>query len=254
MSPLLTDPWFYAAALPAVTLTGLSKGGFQGASLLSLPLLALVMNPIQAAAVMLPVLLFQDIFSVSAFRRSIDWTMLKLMAPGVLAGTVVGWATASYVTADHIRLLVGLIALTFTIMAVARRPLTGVPRPHNAIAAAFWGLVSAFTSFLVHAGGAPYSVYALPRRLPPPMLAGTTAVFFAVVNVLKIPPYLHLGQISLDNLMLSLALMPMAGAANLAGIWLVRRLELGFFYKTLYTMLFLVSLKLVWDGATALFF
>lgn len=252
MSPLLTDPWFYATALPAVILTGLSKGGFQGASLLSLPLLALAMNPVQAAAVMLPVLIFQDIFSVSAFRRSIDWRMLRLMAPGVLAGTAVGWATASFVTADHIRLMVGVIALVFTVMAVARRQVTGAPRPHNGIAASFWGLVSAFTSFLVHAGGAPFSVYALPRRLAPELLAGTTAVFFSAVNLLKIPPYFQLGQLSWENFQLSLALMPMAGAANLAGIWLVRRIELGLFYKILYALLFFVSLKLVWDGATAL--
>lgn len=252
MPPLLTDPWFYAVALPAVSLTGLSKGGFQGASLLSLPLLALAMHPVHAAAIMLPVLMFQDVFSVTAFRNSIDWKMLKLMLPGVLAGTLVGWATASIVTADHIRLIVGVTALTFVANAVLRRQLDAPARPHNAVSAAFWGMVSAFTSFLVHAGGAPFSVYALPRQLAPTLLAGTTAVFFAVVNALKVPAYLSLGQLTGETLVTSLALFPMAAAANLLGIRLVRTIPLGPFYKILYSMTFLVALKLIWDGGTAM--
>ena len=249
---LLTDPMFYAVALPAVALTGLSKGGFQGAALLSLPLLSLVMHPIQAAAIMLPVLMFQDVFTVAAFRKTVDWTMLWLLAPGVLIGTGIGWATATIVTADHIRLLVGLIAFVFTLNAVLRRGIGAAGKAHNRIEAGFWGMVSAFTSFLVHAGGPPFSIYALPRRLTPEVLAGTSAVFFMAVNWLKVPPYLALGQLSWETLVLSVVLFPMAAAANVAGIWMVRRIEMGLFYKILYALLLLVSVKLIYDGTVGL--
>ncbi len=250
---MLTDPWFYAVALPAVACTGLSKGGLQGASLLSLPLLALVINPILAAAIMLPVLMVQDVFTVAAFRRTVDWTMLKLMLPGVLAGTVIGWLTASIVTANHIKLLVGVLALLFCINAAVKREIAGTARPHHAGQAAFFGCLSGFTSFLVHAGGAPFSMYALPRKMDKETLTGTTAVFFTMVNWIKVPPYLQLGQLTRETLLLSAVLFPMAVAANLLGIWLVRRIPTGPFYKILYGLLFVVSLKLIWDGARGTF-
>jgi uncharacterized protein len=246
---MLTDPWFYAVALPAVAMTGLSKGGLQGASLLSLPLLALVMPPFQAAAIMLPVLMMQDVFAVAAFRRTIDWTMLKLMLPGVLVGTMIGWLTASIVTSDHIKLLVGVLTLLFCLNSVWKRDVGATARPHNALQAAVFGCLSAFTSFLVHAGGPPFSIYALPRRLEKETLAGTTAVFFMMVNWLKVPAYSQLGQLTRESLLLSVVLFPAAVGANLLGIWIVRRMPTGPFYKVLYTLLFLVSLKLIWDGA-----
>ena len=250
---MLTDPWFYAVALPAVALTGLSKGGLQGASLLALPLMTLVMHPLYAAAIMLPVLMMQDVFAVHAFRKTIDWTMLKLLAPGVVLGTIVGWLTASVVTSDHIRLMVGLMTLVFCLNSLVKREFDGAPRPHAAGPAAFFGFASGFTSFLVHAGGPPYSIYALPRRLPREVLAGTTSVFFAVVNWLKIPAYLQLGQLTRETFLLSVVLMPMAIAANLFGIWMARRIPTGPFYKILYVLLFVVSLKLIWDGARGTF-
>ncbi|NOU07756.1 MAG: sulfite exporter TauE/SafE family protein [Hyphomicrobiaceae bacterium] len=245
---MLTDPWFYAVALPAVAMTGLSKGGLQGASLLSLPLLALVMPPFQAAAIMLPVLMMQDVFAVTAFRRTIDWTMLKLMLPGVLVGTIVGWLTASIVTSDHIKLLVGVLTLLFCLNAMRTRGAVGEAKPHNSVQAAVFGGLSAFTSFLVHAGGPPFSIYALPRRLEKETLAGTTSVFFMMVNWLKVPAYSQLGQLTKESLALSAALFPAAVAANLLGIWIVRRMPTAPFYRVLYVLLFLVSIKLIWDG------
>jgi uncharacterized protein len=249
---MLTDPWFYAVALPAVALFGLTKGGFAGASLPAMPLLSLVMPPFMAAAIILPVLLVQDVLTVYSFRKSYDGHMLRLMLPGAAVGSFAGWLTAASIQPDHIRLGVGLMALAFCLNAWFRSN-GGVEaaRSHEPWPARFWGSVSGFTSFMIHAGGAPFNIYALPRRLPKETLAGTSAVYFACVNLMKVPAYLSLGQLSVETLKLSAVLLPAALLANAGGIWLVRRVPLGLFYRVLYGLLFALSLKLIWDGGRA---
>ena len=111
---LLTDPWFYAAALPAVILVGLSKGGFGGAiGFVGVPLMALVMSPVQAAAILLPILVLMDIVSLWTWRGVYDRATLAVMLPGSLIGIGIGWLTAAMVTADMVRFIVGAIAIVF---------------------------------------------------------------------------------------------------------------------------------------------
>jgi uncharacterized protein len=250
---MLTDPWFYAVAIPAVMLFGLTKGGFSGASLPAMPLLALVMPPFTAAAIILPVLLVQDVVTVYAFRRAYDRTMLKLMLPGAVVGSIVGWVTAAWIQPEHVRFGVGLLALAFCMNAwFARGAGDAAALPHNPARACFWGCVSGFTSFVIHAGGAPFNIYALPRRLSKEVLSGTAAIFFSLVNVIKIPAYLALGQLTIETLKLSAVVLPAAILANAGGIWLVRRVPLRLFYNILYGLLFILSLKLIWDGITGI--
>ncbi len=251
---MLTDPWFYAVALPAVILFGLTKGGFSGASLPAMPLLALVVPPFQAAAIVLPVLMVQDMLTVYAFRKTFDRTMLVLMLPGAVLGLALGAVTATWVKPDHIRLGVGLLAFGFCLDAwFGHASRTTEAVPHDRARASFWGGVSGFTSFVIHAGGAPFSMYALPRRLSKEALSGTAAIFFAIVNVIKVPAYLSIGLFSEENFILSAVLLPAALLANAGGIWLVRRIPLGIFYKILYGLLFVLSLKLIYDGGRAMF-
>lgn len=246
---MLTDPWFYLVAIPAVALFGLSKGGFAGASLPAMPLLAMVMPPLMAAAIVLPVLLVQDVLTVYAFRKTFDRKMLALMLPGAALGSLFGYLTATSIDADQIRFAVGVLGLSFCLNAwFGSGGGTVEPKPHDVASAGLWGTVSGFTSFVVHAGGAPFNIYALPRRLPKETLAGTSAVFFAAVNAMKILPYSMLGQLTAEVAMLSAVLLPAAIAANAAGIYLVRRVSMALFYRILYALLFLLSLKLVVDG------
>jgi uncharacterized protein len=250
---MLTDPWFYAVAIPAVALFGLTKGGFAGASLPAMPLMALMMPPFTAAAIILPVLLVQDIVTVYSFRKEYDRTMLRLMLPGAVVGSLVGSFTAASIQPDHVRFGVGLLAFAFCLNAwFGPGAGKGGALPHDPAMAGFWGGVSGFTSFVIHAGGAPFNIYALPRRLPKEVLSGTAAIFFSIVNLMKVPAYLGLGQLTLETLKLSAVLLPAAILANAGGIWLVRRMPLGMFYRVLYGLLFGLSLKLIFDGVKSL--
>ncbi|MEO3389176.1 sulfite exporter TauE/SafE family protein [Mesorhizobium sp. CAU 1741] len=250
MESLLTDPWFYAAALPAVIVVGLSKGGLGGATaLIGVPLMALVVSPVQAAAILLPILIVMDMVSLWAWRGERDPMTLKLMLPGALAGIAIGWLTAAMVTAGAVRLIVGIVSLAFFLRWVLQKLSSADrTRPHHAGKATVWALVSGFTSFVAHAGGPPYQVYALPLKQSPSIYVGTSVVFFAIVNAVKLVPYFALGQFDGTNLTASAVLMPIAPVATLAGAWIVRRMKPEIFYPFMYTMVLVVGSKLVWDG------
>lgn len=250
MVPLLSDPWFYAAAVPAVILVGLSKGGLGGAmALIGVPLMALVVSPVQAAAILLPILIVMDIVSLWTWRGERDPVTLKLMLPAAMLGIGIGWLTAAVVTTGAVRLIVGLVALAFFARWLAQKlAASEKARPHSGVRGAFWGMVAGFTSFVAHAGGPPYQVYALPLRQSPALYVGTSVVFFAVVNAVKLVPYFALGQFDATNLTASAVLMPIAPLATLAGAWIVRRMKPEIFYPFMYAMVLVVGLKLVWDG------
>ncbi|HVY00679.1 MAG TPA: sulfite exporter TauE/SafE family protein [Pseudorhodoplanes sp.] len=245
MHPVITEPMFYVFAVPAVILLGLSKGGFAGLGTATTPMLALYMPPLEAAALILPVLMTQDAIAVWWYRHDWDGWNLKVMLPGGLIGMAVAWLLAAYITEAHVRLIIGIIGVVFCIHAFARRSIVEPKKP-NAASGVFWGAVSGFTSFMSQAGGPPFQVHILPQRMPKLILVGTTTLFFAVINAMKIVPYFALGQFSAKNFATSLMLLPVAVAANFAGIWLVQKTPTGLFYKIAYTLVFIISLALLW--------
>ena len=115
----------------------------------------------------------------------------------------------------------------------------------------FWGALSGFASCIAQAGGPPYQMYVLSQKLPKMTFVGTTAIFFATVNWLKVVPYFALGQFSTKGLGTSLVLLPLAIATNLLGFWLVRVTPQELFYKITLVLMFLISLELVREGVIA---
>src|SRR5689334_21390340 len=115
---MISNPLFYAAAVPAVILQGLSKGGFSGLSVLSLPLMALVVSPVQAAAIMLPILIVQDVVSVWAYRYAWDKRNVALLVAGGVLGILTGYLLAAKVPDAAVKLSVGVISIAFSVRRI----------------------------------------------------------------------------------------------------------------------------------------
>jgi len=249
---IITDPWFYVVAFPAVVMLGLSKGGFSGIGMVSTPMLALTMPPLQAAAILLPIILLQDAMSVWVYRRDWDVWNLKVMLPGAVAGVGAAWLFASYVSDAGVMLAVGLIGLAL----VAYAWLLPAPPETNAKPPIAYGVgcggLAAFTSTLIQIGAPPYYLFVLPQRLPKMVYVGTTIWFFAAVNAMKIIPYFALGQFSTAGLATSVALFPLAIVSNFLGIWLVRITPTRLFYRITYVIVFLLSAELTRRGVNGL--
>ncbi|MEQ8601243.1 MAG: sulfite exporter TauE/SafE family protein [Devosia sp.] len=249
----MIDPVFVTIAVIAVLVVGLSKAGLLGGlGVVGVPLLTLVMAPREAAGMMLPVLLCMDAVAIWMYRKECDWSLIRIMLPGAAVGTLLGWALWAVVSDAAVLLMVGVVTLLFVLDAILplRKKLEGLPpsKPWGV----FWGSVAGFTSFISHTGGPPFQIYTLPRRLPPAVYAGTTAFFFAIVNTAKLVPYYFLGQLNAQNLTLSAALAPVGLVGVFIGVYLVRRIDAKLFYRIAYWLVFLLALKLVWDGATGL--
>jgi uncharacterized protein len=244
---MLTDPTFYLLAIPAVILLGLAKGGFAGVGAIALPLLALKISPVQAAAILLPVLVLQDAVGVWAFRKNWDREVLALMIPSAMVGIVAAYFLAAKVSATVVLAVLGAISVVFACYRLWISRGGRVPVSSNAPRAlgAFLGFASGFTSQVAHAGQPPFQMWVLPKGLPPQVLVGTTAIFFAVINLSKIPAYLALGQFTRQNLMAAAVLAPLAIASTLLGVWLVRRVSAEKFITTIYVLMILVGVELL---------
>ena len=241
------DNWWWVAGLAAF-LVGLSKGGLPAVGTLGVPALSMVMSPVQAAALLLPIFVASDVVSVWLYRRHYSAATLRILIPAGLLGVLVGWLMASMVSDNAVKLLVGTIGVVFCLHTWLRKPVTGPAKAPQVGQGLLWGGLSGFTSFIAHAGAPPFQVYVLPQQLPKAVFAGTSTLFFAVINAAKIPPYQHLRPYDSTLLGQAAWLLPAALLGTVAGAYLTRRITDAWFYRLVQTGLFLMSLKLVYDA------
>ncbi len=251
MLELIQDPIFLATAALAVMIVAIGKGGFAGGPvLIGVPLMSLAIDPLRAAAILLPILLLMDAFAVRAWWKRWNVAQLRVLLPGAVLGTLLGWLTFRYLSADGLRVLVGLLAAVFSLHWFAfRNPGKQSARPRS-WQGVFWGSAAAFTSFAVHAGSPPLQVYLLRQRPSKSSFQATTVAFFFVVNWLKLGPYALLGQLDFSNLSVSLALAPLAPIGVILGTWLHNKVNENAFFTFTYAVLLVIGLRLIYVGLT----
>ena len=246
--PLITEPYFYLVAIPAVLLMGISKSGFgAGFGSLAVPVMALAVSVPQAAAIMMPVLLVMDILGMAAFRKDFDMKLLRFLLPWGLVGVGVGTLLFKVLETHLVAGLVGAFTLLFLAQRVAFPPKPDSPPPPKWLGALLTA-TSGFTSFIAHAGGPPINAYVIPMRLSPVHFTSTMAFFFFVINLSKWIPYAWLGLLDWRNMATSLVLLPIAPIGVWVGVWLARRISQRLFYGCLYAGMLLTGLKLLWDA------
>jgi uncharacterized protein len=245
----LADPLFLFLAVTSILISGISKGGFGGGlGILAVPLMALVVSPVEAAAIVAPLLCAMDLVGLRAYLGRWDKRILRLMIPGAVVGMVLAALVFDMITASGMRLFLGVIALGFA-LHYWTTPLLGRLSPvMKPWMGPFAGALSGFTSFVAHAGGPPVQVFVLGLKLDKTVYVATTVGFFTMINYAKIVPYTAMGFFNEMTLVTSAALAPLA----LFGMWLGIRLhgtvKQATFYRICYAMLTLVGIKLLADG------
>lgn len=249
---LLSEPFALSMACVAVMIIGMAKGGFFGLGVMATPLLALALPPATAAAILLPVLLVQDVVSVWSFRASWDRWIVGWMMPGAIAGIVLATGFAASVDEAMLIAALGVITLAFGAYRLWLERGGRIAAPSNSPGwvGTLFGIGIGVTSQIAHAGGPPFQMWVTPRRLDSQTYAGTTSVLFALVNWLKVPGFVAFGALNRQTLMAAVVLMPLAVMTTLVAVRIIRRLDTARFYTMIHVLMIILGGKLIWDGVT----
>lgn len=248
---LSADIVFWVLAVFATFLVGASKGGVPGVGILAVPVLSQVISPVVAAGLLLPLYVLSDWYGLWLYRKNYDLWNIKIMSVAAAIGIAIGWFTARYNSDELVKFMVGMIGIWYTIDLILKNRRRNVePKPADVPRGLFWGTITGFTSFVAHAGGTPFQMYVLPQRLEKMVYAGTATISFAIINMLKLPPYFMLGQINAGSLGKCLFLAPVALFGAWAGFRMTKILPERIFFRAVEIALFIVSVKLIWDAAS----
>ena len=243
----MLDLYFYFTAAIGVILFGISKGGFAGPiAILAIPIMALSMSPVVAAAILLPVLLVMDVVAMYIYWKKWDLKNIKIIIPPALFGIIIGALTFKYSSDDNIRIIIGTIAILFILSTIIQKNNFLIkPTKTKGI---FWSVVAGYTSFLIHSGGTPVNFYLLPQKLNKTVYVSTMTLVFLIINTIKLFPYYYLDQLVISNLTVSLILSPLAPISIYLGYYLHKKVSEEVFYYLIYFFLAISGIKLIYDG------
>jgi uncharacterized membrane protein YfcA len=212
----------YIVAAVVAFLIGLSKGGLGGtAGALATPMMALVLPADQVIGLILPILMFADIFAVALHWKRWNGHLIVLLLPGAVVGVTIGTFVIIDAPTELLRTLLGVIVLLFAVYKIFERRIlrTMAYRPRN------WhglltGIITGFSSALAHTGGPPVSIYLLMQRVTPAVFIGTSALFFFCLNWIKVPYYFYADLFDFDRLRELAWILPLVPL----GVWTGRSL------------------------------
>ena len=243
----MIDLYFYLTASIGVILFGISKGGFAGPiAILAIPIMALNMSPISAAAILLPVLLVMDVVAMYIYWKKWDLKNIKIIIPPAIFGILIGSLTFKYSSDDSIRIIIGTIAILFIVLTIIQKNYFFIKPTKKK--GTFWSLIAGYTSFLIHSGGTPLNFYLLPQKLNKTVYVSTMTLVFLIINTLKLFPYYYLDQLVVSNLKVSLILSPLAPISIYLGYYLHKKVSEEVFYFLIYFFLAISGIKLIYDG------
>ena len=225
-------PIFWAAAIAAMFLAGISKAGLGNG------LVVLVT----------PLLVVMDVLTVYQYRHSFDKRNAMLLVPAGLVGVFFGAVFLGFFNSERIlQIAVGIVAVGFVVYQLLRKLIFGVleKRTPKPITGLFLGTLGGFTSTLAHAGGPPLTMYLLPQKLPRRIYVGTAAVYFFAVNVAKLVPYSYYGMFSPKNYLVIIILIPFAFIGVKMGLFLVNRINDKYFSRIIYVLLAFTGVQLL---------
>ena len=239
---------FFLTVVPAIILFGIAKSGLGGSiALISIPLMTISMPLTTALGIILPILIFSDFIATYKYRKEFDLETLKLIVPFAAIGIFIGSLTFSYFSEELLKFIIGLMGFLFAGHYFFFKKNKEAKSVKNFLKGGICSSVAGFTSFSVHAGGTPTSIYLLPLRMKKEIYVGTRIIFFTFVNLIKLPLYINLSMMNFETFKQSLILFPVALIGILIGYQLLKIIEEKLFYNILYALIFVTSSKLIFD-------
>nr|WP_314840585.1 sulfite exporter TauE/SafE family protein [uncultured Microbacterium sp.] len=231
---LSLEPWAWVALGVAAITIGISKTALPGGNVLAIALFAAVLPARTSTAAMLLLLMVGDVFALITYRRHAHWPTLLRLAPAVVAGLVVGFLFLAYAGDGIVRRAIGVILLLMIAVTLwrrrrQRRLAADALVPGGALLAGTYGTLGGFTTMVANAGGPVLSMYFLATRLPVQVFLGTSAWFFAIINLVKVPFLAGLGLFHGQVLLMDAVLAPLVVIGALVGIRLARRMDQALF-------------------------
>ncbi|AKE52041.1 hypothetical protein TQ33_1081 [Kangiella geojedonensis] len=225
-----------------VFVTGVSKSGFAGAlGVFAVPLLMLKLPATQAIALMLPILIIADIFSVKSYWMKWDSKLLYSLIPGAVMGILIAHAVVSYVSISHLKIVIAATCIIFSLkgLILGNSKWTLLSSKAGSL---FMSSLSGFSSTLVHAGGPPLMMYLSAKGFSPKKFIATASVFFAAMNVFKLLGFSVLGILTLSEFTTALPFLPFALWGNQFGVFLQVRVNKVTFLRLINALLLLIGL------------
>lgn len=222
MMELSTTQWIMMAL--AAMILGLSKCGLPGLGILAIPLVATVVPAKLSTGFILPMLVAGDIIGVVYYRRHAEWKHLIRVFPWTVAGVLAGWFSMGRMNDAQISHLIGAIVLIMLALNIVRQRYSDLDSriPHSLGFAAVIGLLAGFTTMVANAAGPIMTIYLLTMSLPPTAFLGTSAWFFLLVNLFKVPFSAQLGLITLASLKINAILFPCIALGAWGGVRFAR--------------------------------
>jgi len=241
------DLYIYLLAAFGVAVFGIGKGGFIGPiSMLGVPVMSFGMNPIQAAGILLPLLVLMDIMAMYIYWKKWRLDLLKIIIPSAIIGIFVGTITFQFTSENQIRLIVGIVSISFVIISFIQKK--NIALKPTKIKGLFWSGTAGYTSFLIHAGAPPMNFYLLPLKLDKTSYIATSTFAYFIINSVKLIPYYYLDLFSPTNIKISILLIPIAIISVLIGYYLQKKISEKLFYNLIYLLLFFSGIKLIFDS------
>ncbi|MEV5321553.1 sulfite exporter TauE/SafE family protein [Streptomyces sp. NPDC052687] len=244
--------WEFAALAVAALLVGFSKTAVSGANTISLAVFAAVLPARASTGVLLPLLIAGDLLAVLTYRRHAHWPTLWRLFPAVAAGVVVGTAFLMWADDEIVRTSIGAILLLMAALTVWRRRTAdraaepdAVTTSAGRVKARAYGVLGGFTTMVANAGGPVMALYLLSAGFRKLGFLGTSAFFFLIVNVSKVPFSAGLGLIDGPSLLLDAALVLFVVPGALLGKWAVSRIDQRLFERLVIAATVLGALQLL---------
>jgi hypothetical protein len=217
-------PWAWTIIAIGSFSIGVGKTGIPGINLFFVPVMAQLLPPKLSTGFLLPMLIVADLFAIAYYRRHADWKHLARLLPAAVVGVLIGYAGLTLVSDVALRPIIGSIVLLMLAVQAWLDFRHGgeVPVPKGNWFSIVMGLIAGITTMMANAAGSVMALYLLTMRLPKERYMGTSAWYFLIVNLIKVPLSLSLGLITLETLKVNALMVPAIVAGALIGAMLLR--------------------------------